>query len=69
MRFEDVRFLSKRIPATGTATFGFAVRPVRGMITEVTLANAQLESQGSRVSGDVTVQFGDSAVSVEAIDA
>ncbi|HEX6559360.1 MAG TPA: translocation/assembly module TamB domain-containing protein, partial [Longimicrobiales bacterium] len=69
MRFQDVHFLSKRVPATGTASFGFAVRPVNDRLTEVSLSNAQLESQGSHVTGSATVQFGDSAFAVRAIDA
>lgn len=69
LSFHDVRFLSARVPKTGTASFGFSVRPVNDELTEFTLTNATMESQGSHITGSATVQVGVNKVAVEAIDA
>lgn len=69
LRFEDVRFLGPRVPRTGTASFGFRVQPVSTVFTQLSLADARIESNGSRVTGALTVLLSDSSMSLEAIDA
>lgn len=69
LNFHDVRFLGKRVPRVGTASFGFHVRPVSDELTEFTLTNAIMESRGSRITGSATVQAGIGKLAVEAIEA
>ncbi|MGQ0562217.1 MAG: hypothetical protein ACT443_10120, partial [Gemmatimonadota bacterium] len=69
LRFEDVRFVSARLPSSGNAAFAFAVRPIAGETTEVRLSDARINAEGSRVSGSATIRFGGGAFSLEAIDA
>lgn len=69
LRFEDVGFVSPRLPAAGTAQFGFRVIPISSELTEVRLADARLESEGSNVTGNATIRFGPNTMSLEAVDA
>lgn len=69
VRFQDVRFLSPRLPRTGSAAFGFAVRPVSSEVTQFILTDARMESDGSRVTGSATIHYGPNNVSLEAVDA
>jgi autotransporter translocation and assembly factor TamB len=68
-RFEDVRFLSPRVPATGTATFTFNLLPLTGGTTEVQIADGRVVSEGSVVTGSATIQLADEAMSLAAVDA
>jgi hypothetical protein len=69
VRFEDVGFaLPEAFPATGEASFGFAVRPLPGDRTEATLTELDARSDGSRVLGSMTVQFGEEFFALVAAD-
>ena len=69
LRFQDVRFASRRLPASGSAAFGFHIEPTASGLTRVALNAATMESQGSRANGSATVVFGDGTMAIEAIDA
>ncbi|HUP87997.1 MAG TPA: translocation/assembly module TamB domain-containing protein, partial [Longimicrobiales bacterium] len=69
LRFEDVRFIGPRAPRTGTASFDFRLQPVNSVFTQLSLADARIESNGSRVTGALTVLMGDSTMALDAIDA
>ena len=44
VRFEDIRFVSARVPARGSASFAFAFRPLDDRTNEIRLADARVES-------------------------
>lgn len=68
-RFEDVQFLSPRVPATGTATFNFELQPLAAATTEVQITDGRVESDGSVVTGSATIHLAEDALSLEAVDA
>ena len=69
VRFEDVSFLSPRLPGTGAAAFAFAVRPVSETRTEIAFTDGNIVSQGSTVRGAASVSIGGETVEVLSIDA
>ncbi|MGQ0815551.1 MAG: translocation/assembly module TamB domain-containing protein [Gemmatimonadota bacterium] len=69
LRFQDVRFVSARLPARGTAAFAFQVLPISSQMTEIRLADARMTADGSNISGSGTIRLTESAVSLEAVDA
>lgn len=68
-RFEDVGFLSPRVPATGTAAFSFDLQPLTDVTTEVRIADGRVEADGSVVTGSATIHLSEEAMSLEAVDA
>jgi hypothetical protein len=66
---EDVRFmLPESFPATGTASFAWAVRPSAPNHTEVTLSDLDARSEGSRLLGSVTMRLGEELFEMIAAD-
>jgi hypothetical protein len=67
--FADIAFLTPEgFPATGTATFLFAVRPVAPDDTEVTLTDLDAISDGSRVLGSFTAVIGEERFDLRTAD-
>jgi hypothetical protein len=69
LRFQDVRFASPRLPAAGTAQFDFRIVPINRDLTQIQLSNANMESEGSRVTGSATIRFGANTMILDAVDA
>jgi hypothetical protein len=69
LRFEDIRFISPRLPASGVASFDFGVRPLSATRTEVVLSGGRVSTQGSNVRGSATVVMGGGKTEVVAVDA
>jgi hypothetical protein len=69
VRFEDVAFLMpEAFPATGEASFAWAVRPLPGDLTEATLTDLDARSGDSRVFGAMTVELGDEFFALRSAD-
>jgi hypothetical protein len=58
VRFEDIRFVSPRLPASGVASFDFGVRPLSETRTEVVLSGGSVQTEGSNVRGSATIIVG-----------
>ncbi|HEY0304879.1 MAG TPA: translocation/assembly module TamB domain-containing protein [Longimicrobiales bacterium] len=69
VRFEDIRFISPRLPASGVAAFSFDVDPLSATRTRVVLTDGSVRTQGSNVRGSATVIVGDSKSELVAVDA
>ncbi len=69
VRFEDIAFVSARLPETGVASFGFAIRPLSETRTEIVLREGVVRSEGSNIRGGVTIVYGGENLEVVAVDA
>lgn len=69
VRFEDIRFVSPRLPATGVASFDFGVRPLSETRTEIVLSGGSVRTEGSNVRGSATIIYGGGKAEVVAVDA
>jgi hypothetical protein len=67
--FEDVGFLlPETFPSTGVASFAFQIRPLPLDRTEATLTRLEARTNGSRVTGSLTAQFGEEFFLLRAAD-
>ena len=69
IRFEDIRFMSPRIPATGTASANFAIRPISDVRTEIVLSAGTVRTEGSTITGSATVIVGGDRPQLLEVDA
>jgi hypothetical protein len=69
VRFEDIRFISPRIPPSGVASFDFGVRPLSATRTEIVLSGGSVRTEGSNVRGSATIIYGGGKSEVVAVDA
>ena len=51
VRFEDIRFVSPRLPATGVAAFNFDLDPLSETRTRVVVTDGSVRTEGSNVRG------------------
>ncbi len=69
VRFEDIQFVSPRLPETGVASFDFGVRSLSETRTEIVLSGGSVVTQGSNIRGSATIIFGGGKSEVVAVDA
>jgi hypothetical protein len=69
VRFEDIRFASPRLPASGVAAFSFELDPLSETRTRVVLTDGSVRTEGSNVRGSATIVFGGGKSEVVAVDA
>jgi translocation and assembly module TamB len=69
VRFEDIQFVSPRLPSAGVAAFTFDVDPLSATRTRVVLTDGSVRTEGSNVRGSATVIVGDGKSEVVAVDA
>lgn len=69
VRFEDVRFLSSRLPESGVAAFSFAIRPISQTRTEIALSGGSVRTESSNLRGAATLIYGGGTAEVTSVDA
>lgn len=69
VRFEDIRFVSPRVPASGVAAFNFDLDPLSETRTRVVLTDGSLRTEDSNVRGSATIVFGGGKSELVAVDA
>lgn len=69
VRFQDIRFVSPKLPENGIAAFNFKIDPIGAVRTRIELANGSVVSEGSNIRGGATIIFGNGQSEVVAMDA